>query len=194
MKPVIAYKHTQFLRLRTNQVIDRYGELHDLPKGAQVKLRVGIFGIIFNRKGNLLVTSPPHALDIPGLPGGGREGIETHTQALQREFFEELGPYFVLKGKPWPVHQQRILYFTSDKNEYWRYEQYFYAVNVYHPRMSISSWMTPEGGRAAWVPLREYHRVTASHKPAIETYLKWKSGASKIIKVKRPVQKMTGSD
>ncbi|MGD8570140.1 MAG: NUDIX domain-containing protein [Gammaproteobacteria bacterium] len=169
---MFTYKYNRFPWLTENQFIDRYGQLRDLPKGAEVTPRIGVFGITLNSNGNLLVASPPHALDMSGLPGGGREGVETHVQALQREYFEEVGPYFVLKGKPWPVHQQRILYFAGDKNEYWRYEQYFYRVTVHHPKMRSSPWATPEGGRAAWMPLREYHRVTASHRPAIEIYLK----------------------
>lgn len=193
MKPAMTYPYAGLPRRGSYQFLDRYGKRCGLPKGAEVKPRVGVFGITTDSRGHLLVTSPPHALDMPGLPGGGREGIETHAQALQREFFEETGPYFVLKGKSRPVHQQQILYFASDKNEYWRYEQYFYLVNIHHPRMPTTSWSTPEGGRAAWIPLREYRGITASHKLALEAYLKENPGSgAKINPVKHAILKRTG--
>lgn len=166
-------KPIRFLPIHSKRYVDRYGRFHDLPRGVVSKVRVGIFGITINSGGKLLVSYPPHALDIPGLPGGGREGIETHAQTLQREYFEETGPHFVIKEKPRPVYQHRILYYASDANEYWQYDQYFYLVNVHHPKIPASRWITPEGGHAKWMPLREFHRITAAHKPAMEYFLKW---------------------
>jgi 8-oxo-dGTP pyrophosphatase MutT (NUDIX family) len=157
--------------LHSNHFFDRYGKAHTLPEGTKVKPRLGIFGITIDTNKNLLVACPPAAPDKPGLPGGGREGIETHARALQREYFEELGPYFVIKRITRPVYHQRILYYAFDRDEYWHYEQYFYVVNVHHPKTPASWWTTPEGGRAAWLPLHKYPSITISHKTAIEYHL-----------------------
>ena len=165
-------KYLRFSPSTNNQYIDRDGRFLDLPSEAVKKTRLGIFGLSISADNKILVSYPPHALDKPGLPGGGREGFESHAQALQREYFEELGPYFVIKKKAWPVYQQRILYYANDVNEYWQYDQYFYLTQLHHPKMPSTQWITPEGGLAQWIPLREYHRLTAAHKPAIAYYLK----------------------
>lgn len=172
MRKPSTYNALRFSPVLSTQYIDRYGNFHNLPQGTEAKHRLGVFGITINVNEKLLVTCPPAAPDKPGLPGGGREAIETHAQALQREYFEELGPYFVIKGKTQLIYQQLISYYAFDRDEYWHYEQHFYVVNVHHPKTPASWWTTPEGGRATWIPLRHYCRITDSHRRAIECYLK----------------------
>ena len=172
MRQQHRFRFFAFSPVSTQRYLDRYGQFHELPKTAKVKTRVGIFGITISPHMRLLVTSPAHALDVFGLPGGGREKFETHHQTLQREYAEEIGPHFIIKKKIWLVYQQRILSYASDVNEYWRYDQYFYVCPVHHPKMPTLQWVTPEGGRANWIPIQEYCRITAAHRPAIVQYLR----------------------
>ena len=174
MLRLTANKSSRSPLLHKYQFIDRYGHYRDLPMDAKVKTRLGIFGITISRGGKLLVTYPPHALNMPGLPGGGCEGIETHAQTLQREYFEEVSRYFVIKNKKGAIYQQRILYYASDADEYWQYDQVFYIANVHLLKVPTSRWITPEGGRAKWISLQDYHFITAAHQPAIGYYLKRK--------------------
>lgn len=143
-----------------------------MPADAELKHRTGIFGITLSTNRRILVTSPAHALDIHGLPGGGREGTETHFQTLQREYFEELGPFFVLKKNVHRVFQQRIFYYAKDLDEYWCYQQYYYLARLIRQRMPGSHWVSPEGGHAQWLPLSDYHRIIPTHVIAIAQYLK----------------------
>lgn len=173
MNNVARFNKKKYLcSAKNGQYIDRYGQFHELPKYAVRKKRIGVFGITLSCNNKVLVTSPPHAPDMSGLPGGGREGSETHGQTLQREYFEEVGSQFVIKNRLYSVHQHRVLYYAQDKNEYWQYDQFFYFTRVHHPKMPSTWWSTPEGGRANWIPLSEYHRITATHIPAIEQLLK----------------------
>ncbi len=169
-RPIPA-RYFRFSPTNNVRYLDRWGRFLDKPLGAFTKTRIGIFGITVSKNQKFLVTYPRHALDIPGLPGGGREGYETHAQTLQREYFEELGPYFLIKKNIRLLYQQRILHYASDADEYWHYDQYFYIAAVQHPMRPCSTWDSPEGGLAKWLPLREYQRITAAHRPAIVRYM-----------------------
>jgi nucleoside triphosphatase len=78
-------------------------------KQAYDKYRVGVVGLIRNKAGAYLLCKMPKDRGMfPGqwaIPGGGMEPNETMTEAIQREFREEVGL---------EIGELQPIYFTDD--------------------------------------------------------------------------------
>lgn len=147
--------------VKVQEYRDRFGKVWRPGRKSVVRGRVGVFGITYNHKQQLLLTYPAFDLSWPQLPGGGVESGETLEQALLREYREEVGALDGLR-----LHYllgQKVFYFADDKREFWEYTQhYFFAELVGTKVPRYGHWRSPEDAKAGWVrfaPMLHMHDI-----------------------------------
>jgi 8-oxo-dGTP pyrophosphatase MutT (NUDIX family) len=89
------------------------------------------------------------APDVPELPGGGIEDGETLDEAIKREWAEETGIDFNVKG-PFQRFQHVRGFYADDRNEFWIYDQTFQLYHFLDHVKIGQKWLNPEGGTAGW--------------------------------------------
>jgi 8-oxo-dGTP pyrophosphatase MutT (NUDIX family) len=112
------------------------------------------------------------APDVPELPGGGIEDGETLDEAIKREWAEETGIAFNVKG-PFLRFQHVRGFYADDRNEFWIYDQTF---RLYHSLDHVKigqKWLNPEGGTAGWEAIASLPQllINRAHWCAIPTLL-----------------------
>lgn len=139
--------------------VDRYGKHHQPTADARIRERTGVFGIVHNNAGKLLLTYPSFDLCQPQLPGGGVEAGESLEAALLREINEEVGKARNLQTEL--IAERRIHYYADDKDEFWLYQQYYFRVTKLDISVpAFGRWRSPEGSQAGW---RTFNKVTRMH-------------------------------
>ena len=132
---------------------DRRGRIVTPGGRSVIKPRRGVFALVVAPEdGAILLSAESCAPDVPELPGGGIEAGETLDEATQREWAEEVGIPFSVKGPLRQFHQIRGFH-ADDRDEFWIYDQTF---RVYHylERVEVGrQWANPEGGMAGWAPI-----------------------------------------
>jgi 8-oxo-dGTP pyrophosphatase MutT (NUDIX family) len=152
---------------------DRLGNV--VTPGAQsvIKPRRGVFALVVAVSDNAIMLSAeicaPH---VPELPGGGIEGDETLDHAIEREWAEEVGIPFNVKG-PLQQFQHMRGFYADDRNEFWVYDQTF---RLYHFREHAkigTKWLNSEGGTAGWESIASLPNlsINRAHWCAIPTLL-----------------------
>ena len=122
---------------------------------------------------NAIMLSAEHcAPDVPELPGGGIEDGETLDEAIKREWAEEVGIAFNVKG-PLQRFQHVRGFYADDRNEFWIYDQTF-RLYQYLDQVKIGQkWLNPEGGTAGWEAIASLPKllINRAHWCAIPTLL-----------------------
>ena len=115
-----------------------------------IKPRRGVFALVVAINDNaIMLSAEACAPDVPELPGGGIEDGETLDEAIEREWSEEVGVAFDVKG-PLQQFQHVRGFYADDRHEFWIYDQTF---RLYHflDHVKIGrKWPNPEGGTAGW--------------------------------------------
>jgi 8-oxo-dGTP pyrophosphatase MutT (NUDIX family) len=138
--------------VNTSSIIfyDRRGNVVTPDTQSIIKPRRGVFALVVAIDDNaIMLSAEVCAPDVPELPGGGIEHGETLDEAIAREWAEEVGIAFDVKG-PFQRFQQVRGFYADDRNEFWIYDQTF---QLYHflDRVKIGQkWLNPEGGTAGW--------------------------------------------
>jgi 8-oxo-dGTP pyrophosphatase MutT (NUDIX family) len=138
--------------VNTSSIIfyDRRGNVVTPDTQSIIKPRRGVFALVVAIDDNaIMLSAEVCAPDVPELPGGGIEDGETLDEAIAREWAEEVGIAFDVKG-PFQRFQQVRGFYADDRNEFWIYDQTF---QLYHflDRVKIGQkWLNPEGGTAGW--------------------------------------------
>ena len=129
---------------------DRRGNALVPDAQAIIKPRRGVFAlaVAVNDKA-IMLSAEACAPDVPELPGGGIEDGETLDEATEREWAEEVGIAFNVKG-PFQHFQHVRGFYADDRNEFWIYDQTF---RLYHFRDRVKigqKWLNSESGTAGW--------------------------------------------
>ena len=138
-----------------------------------VKPRRGVFALaVAVQDRAIMLCTEACAPDVPELPGGGVEFGETLDQATAREWSEEVGIPFDVRG-PYQQFQHVRGFYADDRNEFWIYDQTF---RLYHflDRVKIGQkWPNSEGGTAGWEAITSLPRllINRAHWCAIPTLL-----------------------
>ncbi len=115
-----------------------------------IKPRRGVFALVVAVDDDaIMLSAEACAPDVPELPGGGIEDGETLDEAIKREWAEEVGIAFDVRG-PFQRFQQVRGFYADDRDEFWIYDQTF---RLYHfvGRVKLGEkWLNPEGGTAGW--------------------------------------------
>src|ERR1700722_12832264 len=104
---------------------DRRGNVVTPDAQSIIKPRRGVFALaVAVSDSAIMLAAERCAPDVPELPGGGIEDGETLDEATKREWAEEVGIAFNVKG---PLRQfQHVRGFYADhRNEFWIYDQIF---------------------------------------------------------------------
>jgi len=128
---------------------DRFGQIRQPGPQDVMRPRRGVFGVISDGRGHVLVTVQKHAPEVPEFPGGGIDPGETPEQALIREIREETG---LTAPAPLAVaaeYRQQIGFYADDAREFWDYSQIFWLLSLAPGPDMV--WATPEDGVAQWV-------------------------------------------
>jgi 8-oxo-dGTP pyrophosphatase MutT (NUDIX family) len=129
---------------------DRRGNVVTPDAHSVIKPRRGVFALVIavNVKA-IMLSAEACARDVPELPGGGIEHGESLDEAINREWAEEVGIAFNVKG-PFGQFQHVRGFYADDRNEFWIYDQTF---RLYHFLGEVKvgqKWPNPEGGTAGW--------------------------------------------
>ena len=152
---------------------DRRGDVVTPDKNSIIKPRRGVFALAVAIEDRaIMLSAEACAPDVPELPGGGIEAGESLDQAVAREWSEEVGTAFNVKG-PLQRFQQVRGFYADDRREFWIYDQTFL---LYHflERVTVGAkWPNPEGGIAGWEAIHALPRLTINraHWCAIPTLL-----------------------
>jgi len=152
---------------------DRRGIVVTPDAQSIVKPRRGVFALAVAVDDNAIMLSAEScAPDVPELPGGGIEDDETLDQATRREWAEEVGIGFNVRG-PFQRFQHVRGFYADDRNEFWIYDQTF---RLYHflDRVTVGQkWPNSEGGTAGWEPIASLPNlsINRAHWCAIPTLL-----------------------
>jgi 8-oxo-dGTP pyrophosphatase MutT (NUDIX family) len=138
-----------------------------------VKPRRGVFALVVAINENaIMLSAEACAPDVPELPGGGIEDGETLDQAIKREWSEEVGIAFNVKG-PLQRFQQVRGFYAGKRNEFWIYDQTFRLYQFLEHVEIGSKWANPEGGTAGWEAIDSLQKllINRAHWCAIPTLL-----------------------
>ena len=158
---------------------DRRGNVVSPDARSIIKPRRGVFALVVAiDDGAIMLSAERCAPDVPELPGGGIEEGETLDAATEREWAEEVGISFKVKG---PFRQFRHVrgFYSDERKEFWVYDQTF---RLYHflDRVKIGEkWPNSEGGTAGWESIASLPGllINRAHWCAIPTLL---SGTSPV--------------
>ncbi|HME39817.1 MAG TPA: NUDIX hydrolase [Steroidobacteraceae bacterium] len=152
---------------------DRRGNAVSPDAQSIITPRRGVFALVVAVDDDaVLLTAEACAPEVPELPGGGIEVGETLDDATKREWAEEVGIAFDVKG---PLRQfQHVRGFYADhRNEFWIYDQTF-RLYQFQGRVKIGQkWLNPEGGTAGWEAVASLPKlsINRAHWCAIPTLL-----------------------
>ncbi len=129
---------------------DRRGNTVAPDAQSSIKPRRGAFAlaVALNDKA-IMLTAEACAPDVPELPGGGIEPGESLDQAIKREWAEEVGIAFDLKG-PFQRFRHVRGFYADDRNEFWIYDQTFQLYHFTGPVQIGHKWLNSEAGTAGW--------------------------------------------
>jgi hypothetical protein len=129
---------------------DRRGIAVNPDSQSIVKPRRGVFALVVAiAERAIMLSAESCAPDVPELPGGGIEDVETLDRDTEREWAEEDGIDFNVKGPNRKFQHVRGFY-ADDRNEFWIYDQTF---RLYHflDRVTVGQkWLNSEGGMSGW--------------------------------------------
>ncbi len=152
---------------------DRRGNVV-IPDGQSIiKPRRGVFALVVAVNNDAAMLSAEIcAPDVPELPGGGIEDGETLDEAIKREWTEETGISFNVKG-PFQRFQHVRGFYADDRNEFWIYDQTFRLYHFLDHVKIGQKWLNPEGGTAGWEALASLPQllINRAHWCAIPTLL-----------------------
>jgi 8-oxo-dGTP pyrophosphatase MutT (NUDIX family) len=156
-----------------NIFYDRHGDVVDPDAQSIIKPRRGVFALVVAVNDHaVMLAAEACAPGVPELPGGGVEAGETLDQAVQREWSEEVGIPFDVKG-PLQRFQHVRGFYSDERNEFWVYDQTFLLYH-FHDRVKVGQqWLNSEGGTAGWVSIASLPNLTINraHWCAIPTLL-----------------------
>jgi len=138
-----------------------------------IKPRRGVFALVVAIHNDAVMLSAEIcAPDVPELPGGGIEDGETLDEAIEREWAEETGIAFNVKG-PFQRFQHVRGFYADDRNEFWIYDQTFRLYHFLDDVKIGQKWLNPEGGTAGWVAIASLPKllINRAHWCAIPTLL-----------------------
>ena len=152
---------------------DRRGRVVTPDARSIIKPRRGVFALVVAIDDKaIMLSAEACAPEVPELPGGGIEDGETLDEATKREWAEEVGIAFDVKGPFQRFHHVRGFY-ADDRKEFWIYDQTF---RLYHFLSQVNigqKWLNPEGGTAGWEAIASLPRlfINRAHWCAIPTLL-----------------------
>ena len=152
---------------------DRRGNAVSPDAQSIIKPRRGVFALAVAIDDHaIMLTAEACAPDVPELPGGGIETGETLDEAIAREWAEEVGIAFDVKG-PSKQFQHVRGFYEDDRNEFWIYDQTF---RLYHFLGDVKvgqKWLNSEGGIAGWEAISSLPQlsINRAHWCAIPTLL-----------------------
>ena len=152
---------------------DRRGNVVTPDAQSIIKPRRGIFALAVAINDNAtMLSAEACAPDVPELPGGGVEDGETLDEAIKREWAEEVGIAFDVRG---PVQQFQHVrgFYADDRNEFWIYDQTFWLYHFLGRVKTGQKWLNPEGGTAGWEAIASLPKlsINRAHWCAIPTLL-----------------------
>ena|SRR5271168_663497 len=159
---------------------DRRGNVLTPDARSTVKPRRGVFALAAAMNDTaIMLAAEACAPDVPELPGGGIEAGETLDEAMRREWDEEVGIAFNVRGPLRRFHQLRGFY-ADDRNEFWVYDQTFLLYHFLDPVNVGQKWASPEGGTAGWEPMASLPTlsINRAHWCAIPTLLSFLTGTA----------------
>lgn len=152
---------------------DRRGKVVNPDAQSIIKPRRGVFALVVAIHDDAVMLAAERcAPDVPELPGGGIEDGETLDEAIEREWAEEVGIAFNVKG-PFQRFQHVRGFYADDRQEFWIYDQTF---QLYHFLDDVNigqNWSNSEGGTAGWVAMASLPKllINRAHWCAIPTLL-----------------------
>jgi 8-oxo-dGTP pyrophosphatase MutT (NUDIX family) len=152
---------------------DRRGNIVTPAEDSLIKPRRGAFALVvaIDVKA-IMLSAEACAPDVPELPGGGIEEGEVLGEAIAREWSEEVGIAFTVKG-PLRRFQQVRGFYADHRNEFWIYDQTFQLYHYLGRAYTGASWRNSEGGVAGWAPIASLPTmsINRAHWRAIPTLL-----------------------
>ena len=137
---------------------DRRGNVVSPDAQSIIKPRRGVFALALAIDDDAVMLAAERcAPDVPELPGGGIEDGETLDEAIEREWAEEVGIPFNVKG-PLQRFQHVRGFYSDDRKEFWIYDQTF---RLYHylDRVKVGpKWLNSEGGTTGWEAIASLDR------------------------------------
>jgi 8-oxo-dGTP pyrophosphatase MutT (NUDIX family) len=129
---------------------DRRGNVVKPDAQSIIKPRRGVFALaVAVSDSAIMLAAERCAPDVPELPGGGIEDGETLDEATKREWAEEVGIAFNVKG-PLQQFQHVRGFYSDDRNEFWVYDQTFRLYHFLEHVKVGQKWPNSEGGTAGW--------------------------------------------
>jgi 8-oxo-dGTP pyrophosphatase MutT (NUDIX family) len=152
---------------------DRRGNVVTPDAQSIIKPRRGVFALVVTPDDNaIMLSAEACAPDVPELPGGGIEDGETLDEATKREWAEEVGIAFNVRG-PFQRYQHVRGFYADDRNEFWIYDQTFRLYRFLDRAKIGQKWLNPEGGTAGWEAIASLPQlsINRAHWCAIPTLL-----------------------
>jgi 8-oxo-dGTP pyrophosphatase MutT (NUDIX family) len=152
---------------------DRRGNVVIPDAQSIIKPRRGVFALaVAINDDAIMLSAEACAPDVPELPGGGIEAGETLDEAVKREWAEEVGIAFDVKG-PYQRFQHVRGFYADDRNEFWIYDQTFQLYHFPDHVIIGQKWLNPEGGTAGWEAIASLPKlsINRAHWCAIPTLL-----------------------
>lgn len=131
----------------------RQGHVVTPTAGALIRPRRGVFAVAIANSLILLVEQKD-TNGILELPGGGIEAGESLDQAVVREWGEETGIPFDVKG-PLKEYNHTRGFYAEDRDEFWVYDQTFRLYDYTRVAQKDKFWINPEKDRAGWKDLAD---------------------------------------